>query len=209
MHGKHTSHNHRHHQHWCSSHTLKPWPTAGVSGALSLLIHSVYSQLSVSKQEGKGLDLKKKSETLLTAKSKGVAWSPKEFGEFPFSPHDEKLEAMVPPGGKCQYCKPWLWITPSVPLSPDVLGLYVMLLSNVFTGLILNANVPQWRTGCHGNLCDLLRLQYLKVLVRPDLFPLVMLSEVGMEIAGSGDTRISQRACDECSVISNYTCLFR
>lgn len=36
------------------------------------------------------------------------------------------------------------------------------------------------------NLCDLLHLQHLKVLIRPDLFPLVMLSEVGMEMSDSG-----------------------
>lgn len=33
-------------------------------------------------------------------------------------------------------------------------------------------------------LCDLLHLQHLRVLVRPDLFPLVTLCEVGMEISG-------------------------
>lgn len=32
--------------------------------------------------------------------------------------------------------------------------------------------------------CDLLHLQHLRVLVRPDLFPLVTLCEVGMEISG-------------------------
>lgn len=68
--------------------TMKPWSTAGVSGALNLPIQppSVHSQLSTSKQEGKGPDLKKKSETSLKAKSKCSGWRPKEFREFSFSP---------------------------------------------------------------------------------------------------------------------------
>lgn len=46
------------------------------------------------------------------------------------------------------------------------------------------------------NLCDLLHLQHLRVLVRPDLFSQVMHCEVGMEISGS------ERHCDQ----SESTC---
>lgn len=53
------------------------------------------------------------------------------------------------PGGPFKYCRQW--IPTLVPLPSDGLGLYVMLLCNVLTGLILNANVPWWRAGPHGN----------------------------------------------------------
>lgn len=59
----------------------------------------------------------------------------------------------------------------------NVLGLCIILVFDVFKGLILNTGVPGWKT--------VPMERYLKVLFRPDLSALTILFGVAMEIFGS------------------------
>lgn len=64
----------------------------------------------------------------------------------------------------------------------NVPGLRIILLFDVFKGLILNTGIPGWKS--------VPMEQHLKVLLRPDLSALTILFGVAMEIFGSVRQRI-------------------
>lgn len=85
---------------------------------------------------------------MFKAESQSFRWSPEELGEFPLS-HRGKLEAMVSSGGQFKFCKKCPRVTPFwvIISNANVLSFHIILLSNIFKGLILNADIPGWKAG--------------------------------------------------------------